>query len=82
MPNVASWDDVRRLALALPGTAEAPSHDGLPASTPHFNGYPAVLVRLEQITVADLEEVVVEAWLDRAPRRLAEQYLNQRPERS
>jgi hypothetical protein len=51
-------------------------------TTPHFNGCPAVLVRLEQITAADLEQVVVEAWLDRAPRRLAEQYLNQRPERS
>ena len=24
-------DDVRRLALALPGTSETPSHDGLPA---------------------------------------------------
>jgi hypothetical protein len=82
VPNVTSWDDVRRLTLALPGTSEAPSHDGLPISTPYFNGYPAVLVRLKQITVADLEEVVVEAWLDRAPRRLAAQYLNQRPERS
>jgi hypothetical protein len=51
-------------------------------TTPHFNGYPAVLVRLEQITVADLEEVVIEAWLDRAPRRIAEQHLSQRPERS
>ena len=31
MPKVASWDDVCRLALALPGTSEAPSHDGLSA---------------------------------------------------
>ncbi len=34
-------------------------------TTPHFDGYPAVLVRLEKITVEDLEEVIVEAWLAR-----------------
>jgi hypothetical protein len=31
VPKVASWDDVRRLALALPGTSETPSPDGLSA---------------------------------------------------
>jgi hypothetical protein len=40
-------------------------------TTPHFDNYPAVLVRLERIAPADLEEVVVEAWLCRAPKRLA-----------
>jgi hypothetical protein len=45
-------------------------------TTPHFDGYPAVLVRLEEITVEDLEEVIVEAWLARAPKRLAQQYLD------
>lgn len=44
-------------------------------TTPHFNGFPAVLVRLERITPADLEELVVEAWLCRAPKRLAQAYL-------
>src|SRR4051794_4307145 len=34
---------------------------------PHFDGYPAVLVRLERIGAPELEEVVVEAWLNRAP---------------
>ena len=38
-------------------------------TTPHFDGYPAVLVRLGEITVEDLEEVIVEAWLARAPNR-------------
>ena len=32
-------------------------------TTPHFDGYPAVLVRLDEITVEELEEVIVEAWL-------------------
>ena len=42
---------------------------------PHFDGYPAVLVRLERIGLEDLREVIVEAWLARAPKRLAEAYL-------
>ena len=125
---MATWNDVRRIALALPGTAERSSHgspmwrvrdkgfvwerplrradlealgptapDGpiLAArvadlgvkqalltddpdvyfTTPHFNGYPAILVRLDRITVAELGELIVEAWLARAPKRLAEEYL-------
>jgi hypothetical protein len=43
-------------------------------TTPHFDGYPAVLVRLDEIPVAGLEEVIVEAWLCRAPKRLAKEY--------
>jgi hypothetical protein len=122
-----TWDDVRRLALALPETSEQTSHghaswrvrdkgfvwerplrpadiralgDAAPSgpilgarvehlvakealladdpdvffTTPHFDGYPAVLVRLDQISVEDLEEVVVEAWLARAPKRLAKEW--------
>jgi hypothetical protein len=126
---MATWDDVSRLALALPETAERSGRDGLrdwrvkdkgfvwerplrkadlaalgdaaPTgpilgvrvpdlgakeallatdadvyfTTPHFNGYPAVLVRLERIDVPDLEELVVEAWLVQAPKRLAKSYL-------
>jgi len=41
---------------------------------PHFDGYPAVLVQLERISIEDLEEVIVEAWLCRAPKRLAKAY--------
>jgi hypothetical protein len=44
-------------------------------TTPHFNGYPAVLIRLGKIKVKDLEELLVEAWLARAPKRLARTYL-------
>src|SRR6185312_283231 len=36
-------------------------------TTPHFDGFPAILVRLDAISVEDLDEVVVEAWLCRAP---------------
>jgi hypothetical protein len=44
-------------------------------TTPHFNGYPAVLVRLDVIPVPELEELLVEAWLAQAPKRLAAAYL-------
>ena len=47
-------------------------------TTPHFDGYPAILVRLERIAVAELEELLAEAWLARAPKRLAKAFLEQR----
>ena len=129
---MASWDDVRRLALALPETTEGISRDlrqwrvkdkgfvwerplrradyealgdGAPDgpilgarvehlvakealiaddpdvffTTPHFDGYAAVLVRLDRIAVEDLDELIVEAWLARAPKRLAKAYLDAMP---
>ncbi|MFD0206820.1 MULTISPECIES: MmcQ/YjbR family DNA-binding protein [Saccharothrix] len=125
---MATWDDVHRLAMALPEVTERPSYDGRPAwrvkdkafawdrplrkadlaalglaapdgpvlaasvpdlgakealltddptvyfTTPHFDGYPAILVRLDNISTDELEELVTEAWLCRAPKRLAEQF--------
>ena len=123
---MADWDDVRRLALALPETSERESRGNAqwrvkdklfvwerplrkpdlaalgdrapegpvlgamvadlgekeallaeaPAvffTTPHFSGYAAVLVHLERISVEHLRQVVVEAWLARAPERLVEE---------
>lgn len=46
-------------------------------TTPHFDGYPAILVRLDRIAMAELEELLVEAWLARAPKRLAAAYPSQ-----
>jgi hypothetical protein len=127
---VATWDDVQRIALALPETSERESRglrgwnvkdkgfvwerplrrgdlealgddapdgpilgarvehlgakealladaSGVFFTTPHFDGYPAILVRLGDISVEDLTEVVVEAWLARAPKRLAAAYLEE-----
>jgi hypothetical protein len=130
---VASFDDVRRLALALPETSERPTHGGSafwevrgkgfvwerplrksdlaalgddaptgpilgvrtedleakeilladdPAvifTTPHFDGYPAVLVLLEEIELDELSELVLDAWLARAPKRVAKAYLESNP---
>ncbi len=47
-------------------------------TTPHFDGYPMVLVWLDAIGVDELEELIVEAWLTQAPKRLAAAYLADR----
>ena len=49
---------------------------GVYFTTPHFDGYPIVLVQLDLIAEADLEEVVTEAWLARAPPKLVEAFLS------
>ena len=46
-------------------------------TTPHFDGYPAVLVRLPRIDPGELEELIVEAWVSRAPKRLAKAYIDE-----
>ena len=128
---MATWDDVERMALALPETTEeqawgnrhwkvrgkgfvwerplrksdlkvlgdaAPEGPILGArvehlvakealvqdpskvffTIPHFDGYPAVLVLLDEIDLDGLDEVIVEAWLCRAPKRVAGAYLASR----
>jgi hypothetical protein len=47
-------------------------------TTPHFDGYPAVLVRipdLARLEPDELEDLVVEAWLTRAQKRVAKAWL-------
>lgn len=43
-------------------------------STPHYDGYPYVLVRLEAIDPVELAELLEDAWRTRAPKRLVAQY--------
>jgi hypothetical protein len=127
---VATWDDVARLALALPQTSERVSrglrqwrvHDklfvwerplrrrevealsgqapegpilaarvehllakealladdpGRYFTTPHFDGSPAVLARLDRLSLPALEELITEAWLVRAPKAAVQAYLGQ-----
>ena len=129
---MASWRDVRRIALSLPGATQETSSDGNRAwlvndkffvwerplrssdltalgdkapsgpivgvrtdgletkeavlasnprvyfTTPHFDGYPAVLVRLERIAVKELRSLIRDAWLARAPKRVVKAYLGQK----
>ena len=44
-------------------------------TTPHFDGYPAVLVRLAAISVPELKELIIEAWLAQAPKTLVKAFL-------
>lgn len=126
---MATWNDVARVALALPGTTEAVSAGGrrrwsvrgktflrdrplhrtdldelgdaappgpvlvasvldqgvkaalladepeLYFTTSHFDGWTAVLCRLDRLDDAGLTELAGEAWAARAPRRLRDQHL-------
>jgi hypothetical protein len=49
-------------------------------TTPHFAGYPAVLLRIGDLRRLDhdeLEDMVVEAWLTRAQKRVAKAWLEE-----
>ncbi len=43
--------------------------------TPHYEGYPGVLVHLDAIDLDELRERIEDAWLIQAPKRLAKDYL-------
>jgi hypothetical protein len=43
-------------------------------STPHYDGHPYVLVRLEAVDPEELAELLEEAWRLRAPRRVVAEY--------
>jgi hypothetical protein len=47
-------------------------------TTPHFDGYPAVLVRLAGIGMPELQELLTESWLAQAPKTLAREFLENR----
>lgn len=42
---------------------------------PHFDGYSAVLIQLKAVTMTDLREAIIDAWLACAPPELSEEYL-------
>ncbi|MEA2828988.1 MAG: hypothetical protein QOG43_3427 [Actinomycetota bacterium] len=39
-------------------------------TTPHYNGHPTVLVRMEAVDVDELGELLADGWRARAPKRL------------
>jgi hypothetical protein len=49
---------------------------------PHYNGFPAVLVRLPLVSLTVLEELLVDAWRVQAPKRLVAQTIVQPPSES
>ena len=49
-------------------------------TTPHFNHYPAVLVRLDTIDLPELRDLLTEAWLAQAPKRVTAPWLAEHPD--
>jgi hypothetical protein len=43
---------------------------------PHFDGYPAVLIQLQTVTMAALKEAITDGWLACAPTDVAKRHLN------
>ena len=118
---MATEDDVRRIALALPETTEKASYHQSPSfkvkdkgflrirseaegglvvfvadlgekeallasderkffTTPHYDGYPTVLVRIDEVGVDELTELITDSWLLKAPKRVLKAYLDAHPE--
>jgi hypothetical protein len=74
-------DDVLMFRVADLGVKELMVADerGIFFTTPHFDGYAAVLVRipdLDRLDRDELEDLVVEAWLTRAQKRVAKAWLD------
>ena len=80
--DAAPPDDAPILGVRVPDeeakAALLASEPEIYFTTPHFDGHLSVLIRLERIPRADLEEAIVEAWLGQAPKRLAAAYLEAR----
>jgi hypothetical protein len=75
-------DDVLMFRVADLGVKELMLGDdrGVFFTTPHFDGYPAVLMRIPDLARIDrdeLEDAVVEAWLTRAQKRVAKAWLHE-----
>src|SRR3989442_14515621 len=73
-------DDVLMFRVADLGVKELMVNDdrGVFFTTPHFDGYPAVLVRmpsLARIERDELQDLVAEAWLTGAQKRVAKAWL-------
>jgi hypothetical protein len=84
--NGERLDDVLMFRVADAGVKELLLSDarGVYFTTPHFDGYAAVLVRISQLGLLDLDELedlVVEAWLTRAQKRVAKAWLAECGER-
>ena len=75
-------DDVLMFRVADVGVKELLLSEtrGIYFTTPHFDGYPAVLMRIPDLAKIDreeLHELVAEAWLTRAQKRVAKAWLEQ-----
>lgn len=65
------------VAVADLGEKEAvlAAHPEALFTIPHFDGYAAVLVQLQEVSVKLLRETIEDGWLAQAPAKLVDQYL-------
>jgi hypothetical protein len=80
-------DDVVMFRVADLGVKEIllAEDRGVFFTTPHFDGYPAVLIRipdLARIERDELQDMVAEAWLTRAQKRVAKAWLEEHDARN
>ena len=70
-PILGAWlaDEGEKFALIE-------GNPGVYFTTPHFSGYAAVLVNLDAIGSGELAELITDAWLNRAPKRVAAEFLS------
>ena len=47
-------------------------------TTPHFNGYSAILIALDDVSITTVKAVLIESWLARAPNAVADAYIANR----
>ncbi|AFM19638.1 hypothetical protein Mycch_4946 [Mycolicibacterium chubuense NBB4] len=72
---IVIWVESEEDKLALTQDPDSPFF-----TTPHFDGHPSVLVResrLDEVGVDELRELIQDAWLSRASKRRAQQWLSQ-----
>jgi hypothetical protein len=43
-------------------------------TTPHYDGYPAVLVNIAAVDVDELRELITDSWIQKAPKRVLQAY--------
>jgi hypothetical protein len=68
-----------RVADGFDKEALLASDEALFFTEPHYDGFPAVLVRLPLISVAGLAELIEDAWRCRAPRSLVAEFEHGQP---
>ena len=71
------WEDGTTLVLKVPFAVRDHLLATAPETffvTPHYHGYPAVLVRLAAADASQLEMLLEEAWRQAAPKRLVRDF--------
>lgn len=83
-PKKPRVENLEVLAIRIPGgeSQKDAMIGALPEryfTEPHYNGYPAILVRLANIGVDEIRELLMDGWRCQAPKAMAKEYDAARP---